>query len=118
MGRLIDVVSIKDLPPAVMLQVGDLLLVRATGGRVLEGAETLQALGSFGAAALAPDGQVLAATGGPAAVAFLARMPGTARIEVMRGDPFGGPRSAVTVAVTVEAGVEAPVAVKGTLSRR
>ncbi len=103
MGRLIDVASIRDLPPAVTLQAGDLLLVRATGGRVLEGAETLQALGTFGAAALAPDGQVLAAAGEPAAVAFLARMPGTARIEVMRGGPFGGPRGAATVAVTVDA---------------
>ena len=40
-------------------------MVRATGGGVVEGGAAVEALGAFGAAALAPDGSVLAAVGGP-----------------------------------------------------
>lgn len=63
----------------------------------------MEALGAFGAAALAPDGSVLAAMGGPDAVLFLARAPGRARIEVVRDDPWQGPRQAAVIEVTVEA---------------
>ena len=102
MPRLIDVSALQPLPPAVSLRAGDLLLVRATGGAVIEGA-AVEALGAFGAAALSPGGSVLAAMGGPDAVLFLARAPGRARIEVVRGDPLRGPRPAAVVEVTVEA---------------
>ena len=103
MPRLIDVSSLQPLPPAACLRTGDLLLVRATGGAVVEEGAAVEALGAFGAAALAPDGSVLAAMGGPDAVLFLARAPGRARIEVVRGDPWQGPRQAVMIEVTVEA---------------
>jgi hypothetical protein len=103
MPRLIDVPSLHPLPPAVSLRAGDLLLVRATGGAVIAGAAVVEALGAFGAASLAPDGSVLAAMGGPDAVLFLARTPGQARVEVMRGDPWQGPRQAIVIEVTVEA---------------
>jgi hypothetical protein len=103
MPRLIDVSSLQPLPPAVGLRAGDLLLVRATGGAVVAGGAAVEALGAFGAAALAPDGSVLAAMGGPDAVLFLARAPGRARIEVVRGDPWQRPRQAAVIEVTVEA---------------
>lgn len=103
MPRLIDVPSMHPLPPAVSLRTGDLLLVRATGGAVIAGGAAMEALGAFGAAALAPDGGVLAAMGGPDAVLFLARAPGQARIEVVRGDPWRPPRWTTVIAVTVEA---------------
>ena len=103
MPRLIDVSSQQLLPPAVTLRAGDLLLVRATGGTVVSGNAVVEALGAFGAASLAPDGGVLAAAGGPDAVLFLARAPGRARIEVVRGDPWRGPRWAAVVELTVEA---------------
>ena len=103
MPRLIDVSSLQHLPPAVSLRAGDLLLVRATGGTVVAGEAALEALGAFGAAALAPDGSVLAAMGGPDAVLFLARAPGQARIEVVRGDPWQGPRQITAIDITVEA---------------
>jgi hypothetical protein len=103
MPRLIEVSSLQPLPPAASLRVGDLLLVRATGGAVVAGGAAVEALGAFGAAALAPDGSVLAAMGGPDAVLFLARAPGRARIEVVRGDPWQGPRRAAVIEVTVEA---------------
>ncbi|HYZ32045.1 MAG TPA: hypothetical protein VE684_07145 [Crenalkalicoccus sp.] len=102
MPRLIDVSSQQPLPPAVTLRAGDLLLVRATGGAVVSGKAAVEALGVFGAASLAPDGGVLTAAGGPDAVLFLARARGRARIEVVRGDPWQGPRRATTIEVTVE----------------
>ena len=103
MPRLIDVSALQPLPSAISLRTGDLLLVRATGGAVVEGGATVEALGAFGAGTLAPDGSVLAAMGGPNAVLFLARELGRARIEVMRGDPWRGPRQAAIIEVTVEA---------------
>ena len=103
MPRLIDVSSLQPLPPAASMRTGDLLLVRATGGAVVEEGAAVEALGAVGAAALAPDGSVLAAMGGPDAVLFLARAPGRARIEVVRGDPWQGPRQAAVIEVTVEA---------------
>ena len=103
MPRLIDVSSLQRLPPAVSLRAGDLLLVRATGGTVVAGEAAVEALGAFGAAALAPDGSVLAAMGGPDAVLFLARAPGQARIEVVRSDPWQSPRQITAIDITVEA---------------
>jgi len=103
MPRLIDVSSLQSLPPAVNLRAGDLLLVRATGGAVIAGRAAVETLGAFSAAALAPDGNVLAAMGGPDAVLFLARAPGQARIEVVRGDPWQGPRQTTAIDITVEA---------------
>jgi hypothetical protein len=102
MPRLIDVSSLQPLSPAISLRAGDLLLVRATGGGVIAGGVAVEALGAFSAAALAPDGSVLSAMGGPDAVLFLARVPGRTRIEVVRGDPWQGPRQVVGIDVTVE----------------
>jgi hypothetical protein len=102
MPRLIDVPALHPPPPAVSLQAGDLLLVRATGGAVIAGGAAVEALGAFTAATLAPDGSVLAAMGGPDAVLFRALGPGRARIEAVRGDPWQGPRRAVEIEVTVE----------------
>jgi hypothetical protein len=103
MPRLIDVSSLQTLPSAITLRTGDLLLARATGGTVVVGDATVEALGAFGIAALAPDGVVLTAEGGPGAVLFLALAPGQARIRVLRGDPWRVLRQAAEVEVTVEA---------------
>jgi hypothetical protein len=102
MPRLIDVPSLQSLPPTVNLRAGDLLLVRATGGAVIAGGAAVETVGAFNAAALAPNGSVLAAMGGPDAVLFLARAPGRAQIEVVRGDPWQGPRQVTVIDVTVE----------------
>jgi hypothetical protein len=102
MPRLIDVLSLQSLPSTVSLWAGDLLLVRATGGAVIAGGTAVETLGAFNAAALAPDGSVLAAMGGPDAVLFLARASGRAQIEVVRGDPWHGPRQVTIFDVTVE----------------
>ena len=51
MGRLIEVRRVVDLPAELVVRVGDLLLFRATGGRVQSGAGVTN-LGSFVAGAL------------------------------------------------------------------
>jgi len=101
MARLIEVQAVQDLPPGLTVRVGDLLLFRATGGRLRSGGAVLEALGAFMAATPVADGSILSAMGSPDAVLFLAREPGQARIEVMTGDPFHGP-GATRLEITVE----------------
>jgi hypothetical protein len=101
MPRLIEL-GAEALPPALRLRVGDLLLFRATGGRVAVGEGVLEPLGAFRSANATPEGEVLEPAGSPDAVVFLARCAGRVRIEVMRGDPFRTP-----VAVPVEVSVSA-----------
>jgi hypothetical protein len=102
MARLIEVQTVEALPPGLTVRVGDLLLFRATGGRVVgDGNGAVDALGAFQAGSLDPAGGVLEAMGGPDAVVFLARRPGRARLELATGDPWHRPRPAV-VEVAVE----------------
>src|SRR5208283_4095440 len=100
MGRLIEVPHIGDLPAEVVVQVGDLLLFRATGGRVQSGAG-LVALGSFVAGVIASDGRTISAMGAPAATLFRAMEPGRALIDLFTGDPWREPRR-TTLAVEVQ----------------
>ena len=101
MGRLIEVQRVVDLPPELIVQVGDLLLFRATGGRVQSGAGVTN-LGSFVAGSLTEDGKVLSAVGAPDATLFHAFEPGRALIDLFTGDPWREPRR-TTVAVEVTA---------------
>jgi hypothetical protein len=101
MARLIDVSALQPMPAAIALRKGDLLIVRATGGCVVEGSAFMEQLGAFAAAALAPDGRVLDAMGSPDAVAFLARDVGRAKLKLMRGDPWRGESEAATMLVMV-----------------
>jgi len=101
MGRLIEVGRVVDLPAELVVQVGDLLLFRATGGRVQSGAGVIN-LGSFVAGTLTSDGQVLSAAGAPDATLFHASAPGRGLIELFTGDPWYEPRR-TTVAVEVRA---------------
>ena len=75
MPRLLDL-GAEALPPALRLRVGDLLLLRATGGRVVLGEGVLEPLGAFRSASATPEGEVLEAMGSPDAVGFLARRAG------------------------------------------
>jgi hypothetical protein len=99
MGRLIEMGRVVDLPAELVVQVGDLLLFRATGGRVQSGT-AVTILGSFVAGTVTDDGQVLSAMGAPDATLFQASEPGRALIELFTGDPWREPRrTTVTVAV-------------------
>lgn len=100
MGRLIEVPHIGDLPAELIVQVGDLLLFRATGGRVQSGAG-LANLGSFVAGAMTSDGRVVSALGAPNATLFHALEPGRALIDLFTGDPWREPRR-TTVVVEVQ----------------
>jgi hypothetical protein len=96
---LIEVRRVVDLPAELVVQVGDLLLFRATGARVQSGAG-LTNLGSFVAGSLTGDGQVLSAAGAPDATLFHASEPGRVLIELFTGDPWREPRrTTVTVEV-------------------
>jgi hypothetical protein len=86
MGRLIEVQCVVDLPAELVVQVGDLLLFRATGARVHSGVG-LTNLGSFIAGSLTAEGEVLSAAGAPDATLFHASEPGRAIVELFTGDP-------------------------------
>ena len=103
MGRLIEVRRVVDLPAELVVQVGDLLLFRATGGRVQSGAGVTH-LGSFVAGALTGDGEVVSAMGAPDATLFHALEPGRALIDLFTGDPWRDPRR-TTVVVDVQPAV-------------
>jgi hypothetical protein len=108
-GRLIEVRSVVDLSSVLVVQVGDLLLFRATGGRVQSGAAVTN-LGSFVAGTLTGDGEVLSAVGAPDATLFAASEPGRALIELFTGDPWHEPRrTTVTVEVRAAGGPGAPM---------
>jgi hypothetical protein len=101
MGRLIEVPRVVDLPPELIVEVGDLLLFRATGGRVQTGAGVTN-LGSFVIGSLTEDGKVISAVGAPDATLFQASAPGRALIDLFTGDPWHEPRR-TTVAIEVTA---------------
>jgi hypothetical protein len=108
-GRLIEVRNVVDLPAALVVPAGDLLLFRTTGGRVQSGASVTN-LGSFMAGTFTGDGQVLSAVGAPDATLFAASEPGRALIELFTGDPWHEPRrTTVTAEVRAAGGPRAPM---------
>jgi hypothetical protein len=100
MGRLVEVRGVVDLPAELVVQVGDLLLFRATGGRIQSGTGVTN-LGSFVAGTLNSDGQVLSALGAPDATLFHAVKPGRVLIELFTSDPWHEPRR-TTLAIDVQ----------------
>jgi hypothetical protein len=106
MGRLIEVQRVVDLPPELVVQVGDLLLFRATGGRVRSGAGVIN-IGSFVAGSLTQDGNVVSAVGAPDATLFRVLEPGRALIDLFTGDPWHESHR-TTVAVEVTAAPAVP----------
>jgi hypothetical protein len=88
MGRLIEIQSIQDLPPSLAISTGDILVFEASGGHVRSGAEVVELLGIFLSSVMGDNQQVLSPMGAPNAVVFLARCPGSAKIDVIIGDPW------------------------------
>jgi len=83
------------------VQVGDLLMFGASGGRVLEGGTTVELLGIFLTGVLSDDGRVLSPVGPPTSILFRALQSGQARIEVIRGDPWQAIPQRCEVAIVV-----------------
>lgn len=100
MGRLIEVQNVLSAPSNLSLQVGDMLLFRATGGHVLSG-NVVEMLGAFLEAILGDDGNILTPMGAPNTVLFRALRPGRATIDVVTGDPWQATQT-TTLAITVQ----------------
>ena len=101
MARLIEVQDARVCPSTLELSPGDVLLFRATGGRVHSGDEVIELLGPFLQGVLGDDGRILAPAGLPNRVIFRARQPGRARIDVITGVPLHNPQT-FTISLTVE----------------
>jgi hypothetical protein len=101
MARLIEIQHVKDCPARLAIQVGDLLLIAASGGRIQSGA-AVELWGPYLPAVAATTGEIVAATGSPNAIALRAREIGGAVVEVFIGDPWHETQTTVLL-ITVEA---------------
>jgi hypothetical protein len=83
------------------VRVGDLLMLGASGGRLLEGGAAVELAGIFSTSVLSDDGRVLSPAGPPTTVLFRALQSGQARVEVIRGHPGQADpqRNQITIAV-------------------
>ena len=101
MGRYVDIrPDDEGLPAELVLAVGDVVRVAATGGGVRSGTG-VELLGILTEGVVGIDGSVLTPLGPPGAVLFRAREPGRAIVELVSGDPFREPLTR-TLAVRVE----------------
>jgi hypothetical protein len=98
MARLIEIQQANNLPSALTVKAGDVLMFGATGGHVHAGAGIVEILGHYLPGVLGDNGQVFAPLGPPTTVLFRALGPGRAMIGVVTGDPF---RSARTTALEI-----------------
>jgi hypothetical protein len=91
MGRYIDIrPDDEGVPAELVLAVGDVVRVAATGGGVRSGTG-VELLGILTDSVVGLDGTVLTPLGPPGAVLFRACEPGRAVIELVSGDPFREP---------------------------
>ena len=95
MGRLIEIQAEQSLPPTLAVRVGDLLMIEASGGHVRSGVEAVELLGIFLRSVMGDNQQVLSPMGVPNAVMFIARRPGSAKIDIVTGDPWHDPKTVV-----------------------
>jgi hypothetical protein len=101
MARLIEAQQVQALPGRLTMEVGDLLLVGATGARLLSGSDVVEVLGPAVSSVLAEDGSILSPAGPPNTVLLRALRPGDATVEILGGDPWQGAHSkTVEIAVT------------------
>src|SRR5262245_59361175 len=101
MARLVEIRQARDVPPRLVIGVGDLLLINAGGGVIRAGSDAIEMLGPFRPAAIVGDGTLLSPEGMPGTVMFLARAQGSAVIEVLSGDLWQQPVK-TTLNVVVE----------------
>ena len=99
--RVIDIQVGQELPSALDMRVGDLLMFAASGGHILEGGAAVELLGSFTSSVISDEGSVLTPLGPPNVVLFRGRRPGRAQIDVIRGDPWQGSPQAQQIEIVV-----------------
>ena len=101
MARLIEIADLK-VAAELSVRVGDVLLVRAAGGRIRTGEEVVEFLGPFVAAVVGDDGNVYTPMGPPNVLLFRAVRAGLGRVEIITGEPFGSPVSSTELRITAE----------------
>lgn len=89
MSRLIEIEQPRELRAGLTLEVGDVLKVWATGGRVASGAGVVELLGPLLTSVVGTNGEVLAPAGGPNVLLLRALSPGRAAVDLFTGDPWG-----------------------------
>lgn len=100
MARLIEVQRPDDCISPLVIRVGDVLLIRATGARLRSGGVAVEVLGPFLQAVVGTSGDVVSPEGPPSVVLVRARRPGAAAIELISGDPWRRARaSSLDVAI-------------------
>ncbi len=88
MSRYIEVRPDDALPEPLVLAVGDVVRLAATGGWVLSG-QAVELVGVLTEGVVGADGSVLTPQGPPGVVLVRAREPGEAVLRLVTGDPFG-----------------------------
>jgi hypothetical protein len=91
MARLIeiqDLQNVKHVPEPLALHVDDILMFRATGGRIRANADVVELLGPFVPGVIGTNGEILSPIGAPNRVMFRACHPGLVTVEVITGDPW------------------------------
>ena len=101
MSRLIEVQRVEDCPSPLVVRVGDVLSLPASGGRVRTGGLVIEMWGPFLPAVVGDSGDVLTPEGAPNTVLVRARQPGSATIDVFTGHPWPAPRT-TTLDISVE----------------
>src|SRR5687767_13675585 len=76
----------------INLRAGDLLVLTASGGRVLSGDDVIELLGPFYPGYLSAAGERLELAGTPKKLMLLPRNTGTATIQTLRGDSGSTPK--------------------------
>jgi hypothetical protein len=100
-GRYVDLrPDDEGLPGELVLTVGDVVRVVATGGGIRSGSG-VELLGILTESVVGTDGSVLSPQGPPGAVLLRAREPGRAVVDLVSGDPFREPLTR-TLVVRVE----------------
>lgn len=88
MSRYIEIELPQDLRAGLTLEVGDVLRVWATGGRVASGAGVVELLGPLLTGVVGTNGEILSPTGGPNVLLLRALRAGRATVELSTGDPW------------------------------
>ena len=93
MAQLIEIDDVNALPSPLTIRIGDVLLVRASGGNIVTGEASIERLGPFiTGLPLSDSNEILSPMGSPNTLMFVARSAGFATIEVATGDPYFNPQ--------------------------
>ena len=101
MARLVDIRDVPSLPSTLVVRVGDLIVLGATGAHVPPDFAGLELVGAFAPAVLGNDGQVISPASAPNSVVLLAHGTGQGAIDVVTGDPWRGARKSA-LAIVIE----------------